>query len=87
VSQHTPFPLYWVEHVVRVEMTNSTMYYYEGEKGAVHLMRIEMTDGTVKYYEGEKGVEHVVRVEYPDGTVQGSGAIVECTGVLQRALW
>eukprot|EP01049_Picozoa_sp_SAG25_P003720 SAG25_NODE_219_length_11644_cov_21.713729_1_plen_440_part_00 len=54
---------------VRMKLANSTVQYYEGEKGAEHCTRAEDADGMVKYYEGEQGAERRIRTEFADGTV------------------
>eukprot|EP01047_Picozoa_sp_COSAG01_P057307 COSAG01_NODE_6608_length_3582_cov_86.089378_5_plen_431_part_00 len=54
---------------VRMKLANSTVQYYEGEKGAEHCTRAEDADGMVKYYEGEQGAERRIRTEFADGSV------------------
>jgi hypothetical protein len=77
---------------VRVELTDGSVQYYEGEKDAERRVRAEDVNGIVLYYEGEQGAERLVRAEDVNGNVlyyegeQGAERLVRAelaTGIVQ----
>jgi len=55
------------EQVLRAELSNGEVQYFEGELGAERVVRLELPNGEVHYFEGERGSERMVSKELLGG--------------------